>query len=99
MSNNSPFESVTILSAVDDDIVPIVEAKEAEVEEKAPETFDSTSTKSEAKEAEVDENAPDTFDSTVSILDCNEPVADCKEAVATPRAVTCSINDAVTVPN
>ena len=35
MSNNSPFESVTILSAVDDDIVPIVEAIEADVDEKA----------------------------------------------------------------
>ena len=85
-SSSAPLTLVIILSAVDEDTVPIVEANEADVvpivvaneaeaATKAPDTFVSTSTISEAREADVDVNAPDTFDSTLSILVCNEPVA------------------------
>ena len=62
-------------SAVDEDRVPIVEAKEAEASSKAPEILDSTVSIVFAREAEASSKAPETFDSTVSILVCNEPVA------------------------
>ena len=91
--------SVMILSAVDDDTVPIVEAKEADVLVKAPDTFASTVFKSEAIDADVDVKAPDTLASTVSILVCREPVADCRDAVACPRVVILDCNEAVASPN
>jgi len=54
----------------------MVEANDAEVDEKAPETFASTLTISEAREADVDENAPDTFASTLTILEAREADVD-----------------------
>ena len=62
-------------SAVDEDTVPIVLANDAEV---VPIVL--------TNDAEASSKAPETFDSTVSILVCNEPVADCNEAVAVPKA-------------